>query len=217
MSRYPRCQHENPGDAKFCLECGDWLVVKSGSVSYGQATPYLPVIDLLEAYCEIDARDDGQRIREKVTGKLLTLDETLRPVLPALLASLDVSVEDRDWHALDLSQRRPQPQKGIKGDLRYERFGTPVIPSESSGALITDVLSRLGRFDEAVGHAGQIDEAARHAREALALAEPLGMRPLVAHCHLGLGKLCHRTGKRGPAREHLRTATAMYRDMEMRV
>jgi hypothetical protein len=51
---------------------GDWLVVESGSVSYGTATPYLPVIDLLKAYFQIDARDDGQKIREKVTGKLLT-------------------------------------------------------------------------------------------------------------------------------------------------
>jgi hypothetical protein len=42
------------------------------------------------------------------------------------------------------------------------------------------------------------------------------MRPLVAHCHLGLGKLDRRKGKREQAHEHLRTATAMYRDMDMR-
>ncbi len=42
------------------------------------------------------------------------------------------------------------------------------------------------------------------------------MRPLVAHCHLGLGKLYRRTGKREQAQEHLRTATTMYSDMEMR-
>jgi sugar phosphate isomerase/epimerase len=53
-------------------------------------------------------------------------------------------------------------------------------------------------------------------REALALAEPLGMRPLVAHCHLGLGRLSRVTGKGEPAREHLTTATAMYREMGMR-
>ena len=53
-------------------------------------------------------------------------------------------------------------------------------------------------------------------REALALADELGMRPLVAHCHLGLGKLYARTGKREQAQEHLTTATAMYREMDMR-
>jgi hypothetical protein len=55
-----------------------------------------------------------------------------------------------------------------------------------------------------------------HYREALALAEPRGMRPLVAHCHLGLGKLYQRTGQRRQAQEHLATATVMYREMDMR-
>ena len=41
------------------------------------------------------------------------------------------------------------------------------------------------------------------------------MRPLIAHCHLGLGKLYGRTGKREQAQEHLTTATAMYREMKM--
>jgi tetratricopeptide (TPR) repeat protein len=253
----------------------------------------------------------------------------------------------------------------LEGDLRYERFGTPGIPSAVAGAFLADVLSQLGRFDEAIGHAeaalqiaeaadhpftlfggllglgyvhlrrgdlpratrhlersldlcrtwqivagiplvaatlgatyalagradealslvagaveefrrlqihgrpafillhagtvclsaGRIDEAASHAREALALARRLGaraseahalcltgdvastggaddapgyyrealaladergMRPLVAHCHLGLGTLYRRTGKPEQAREHLTTATTMYREMDMR-
>ena len=48
-----------------------------------------------------------------------------------------------------------------------------------------------------------------------ALATELGMRPLVAHCHHGLGKLYRRTGKREQAQEHLTTATMMYREMGM--
>ena len=52
-------------------------------------------------------------------------------------------------------------------------------------------------------------------RDALALAEELGMRPLVAHCHLGLGKLYRVTGKQEQAMEHFTTATTMYRDMDM--
>jgi tetratricopeptide (TPR) repeat protein len=253
----------------------------------------------------------------------------------------------------------------LEGDLRSGRFGAPGIQSAMSGAWLADVLSELGRYDEAIGHAeaavqiaeaadhpftlnwglfdlglvhlrrgnllraarvlerglelcrtwqfgagtpvvaaalgaayalagradealplvagaveefrrrqnhawpghillcagmtylsaGRIDEAARHAREALALtrrlkargseahalclagdaastggaedapgyyrealalASELGMRPLVAHCHLGLGKLYRRTDKREQTQEHLRTATTMYREMEMR-
>ena len=49
----------------------------------------------------------------------------------------------------------------------------------------------------------------------MALVTELGMRPLVAHCHLGLGKLYVRTGKREQAQEHLTTATTMYREMGM--
>jgi class 3 adenylate cyclase/tetratricopeptide (TPR) repeat protein len=52
-------------------------------------------------------------------------------------------------------------------------------------------------------------------REAMANAEGLGMRPLIAHCHLGLGKLARRAGDAVKAREHLGTATAMYREMGM--
>ena len=52
-------------------------------------------------------------------------------------------------------------------------------------------------------------------REALALADTLGMRPLIAYCHLGLGKLYRRTDKREQAQAQLATATTMYRDMGM--
>jgi tetratricopeptide (TPR) repeat protein len=52
-------------------------------------------------------------------------------------------------------------------------------------------------------------------QEALALAEPRGMRPRIAHCHFGLGKLYRRTGKREKAQEHITTATTLYREMDM--
>jgi len=55
-----------------------------------------------------------------------------------------------------------------------------------------------------------------HYRKALALAEPRGMRPLVAHCHLGLGRLYERAGKSGEAQEHLTSALSMYGEMDIR-
>jgi len=60
------------------------------------------------------------------------------------------------------------------------------------------------------------EEAVQHYRQALVLASELGMRPLVAHCHLGLGKLDRRTSQREQAQEHLTTAMTMYREMDMR-
>ena len=59
------------------------------------------------------------------------------------------------------------------------------------------------------------DAAEAHYREAMKLAEPRGMRPLVAHCHLGLGRLYGRIGKSEQSLEHLTTATTMYREMGM--
>jgi tetratricopeptide (TPR) repeat protein len=61
-----------------------------------------------------------------------------------------------------------------------------------------------------------VESAQDHYGQALALAADLGMRPLVAHCHLGLGRLYGRTGKPQQARKHLATATTMYREMDMR-
>ena len=60
-----------------------------------------------------------------------------------------------------------------------------------------------------------LEKGGQYYWRALALAEELGMRPLVAHCHLGLGKLYHRTGKREEAQQHLTTAITMYREMDM--
>jgi hypothetical protein len=48
------------------------------------------------------------------------------------------------------------------------------------------------------------------------VAAELGLRPLVAHCHVGLGNLYQSTGKREQAQEHFSTAMAMYREMDMR-
>jgi tetratricopeptide (TPR) repeat protein len=74
--------------------------------------------------------------------------------------------------------------------------------------LLGDIATHPNRFDAQSGEA--------HYREALALAEPRGMRPLVAHCHLGLGKLYQRIGNRQEAQKHLTTAAMMYREMDMR-
>jgi hypothetical protein len=64
--------------------------------------------------------------------------------------------------------------------------------------------------------ARDIEVAEAYYREAMMAAGELGMRPLVAHCHLGLGRLYRRTGTRDQAQEHLTTATTMYREMDMR-
>ena len=104
-----------------------WLILESGSASYGKATPYLPVIDLVKTYCQIEARDDGRKIREKLTGKLLTLDRALEPTLPALLALLDVAVDDPQWRDLDPPQRRQRTLDAVKRLLLRESQAQPLL------------------------------------------------------------------------------------------
>jgi tetratricopeptide (TPR) repeat protein len=106
---------------------GGWLVLESGSVSYGKATAYLPVIDLLKAYFQIEARDDARKVREKVSGKLLTLDEVLLPTLPAFLALLDVPAEDAQWQALDPPQRRQRTLDAVRRLLLRESQVQPLL------------------------------------------------------------------------------------------
>jgi tetratricopeptide (TPR) repeat protein len=96
-------------------------------VSYGKSTSYLPVIDLLKAYFKIHDRETHREIREKVTGKLLTLDRALEATLPALLALLDVPVEDVHWEALDPAQRRQRTLDAVKHLLLRESPGQPLL------------------------------------------------------------------------------------------
>jgi len=73
----------------------------------------------------------------------------------------------------------------------------------------------LGRV-AAARPSAPVDAAFAHTSRAMTLAEELGMRPLVAHCHLDLGDLYRRAGKGQEASAHLATAIAMYREMDMR-
>ena len=105
----------------------EWLILEAGSLSYGKATSYLPVIDLLKAYFKVQDRETHREIREKVTGKLLTLDRALEPTLPALLALLDVPVEDASWQALDPAQRRQRTLDAVRSLLLRETRHQPLL------------------------------------------------------------------------------------------
>src|SRR5262249_30089181 len=106
----------------------DWLIVQSVSVSYGKATVYFPVIELLKRYFEIDSRDDARKIREKVTGKVLTLAAALAPAVPPLLTLLDVSGDNATaWRSLDPLHRRQRTLDAVKRLLLRESEVQPLV------------------------------------------------------------------------------------------
>jgi class 3 adenylate cyclase/tetratricopeptide (TPR) repeat protein len=102
------------------------VAVEAASVSYGKATPYYPVIELLKSYFGVEARDGARTVREKVTGKLLSLDRALESALPALLSLVD-AVDDDQWKRLDPPQRRQRTLDGVKRLLLRESQVQPVL------------------------------------------------------------------------------------------
>ena len=83
-----------------------WRLLETASIPYGKVTPYLPVRDLLKSYFKIQDQADHREVRERVIGKLLALDETLKNTLPVFLGLFNVPVQDSGWQAVDPVQRR---------------------------------------------------------------------------------------------------------------
>jgi class 3 adenylate cyclase/tetratricopeptide (TPR) repeat protein len=104
-----------------------WSVLESTSVSYGKATPYFPVIDLLKRYTHVEEHDDTRTIRAKVTGQILTLDEALQETIPALLSLLEALPADNPLHTLDPPQRRQRTLDALKQVLLRESQVQPLV------------------------------------------------------------------------------------------
>ena len=108
-------------------ETHGWHIFSGSSVSYGKATPWLPVIELLRAFFRIESGDDDRVIQEKVAGKILTLDAALKVIIPALLSLLNVTAGDEKWTALDPRQRRRLVLDGIRALLLRESSVEPLV------------------------------------------------------------------------------------------
>ncbi|HXX11002.1 MAG TPA: adenylate/guanylate cyclase domain-containing protein [Burkholderiales bacterium] len=104
-----------------------WMLLESGSVSYGKANTYEPLIDLLKTYFQIENRDDMRKMREKVTGRALSLDRALEADLSPLLSLLNVTVDDALWAALDPPQRRLRILEACKRLLLRESQVQPLL------------------------------------------------------------------------------------------
>jgi class 3 adenylate cyclase/tetratricopeptide (TPR) repeat protein len=104
-----------------------WRVLESAAVSYGEAMPYFPVIDLLKRYAHLDDADDARTIRAKLMDQVLTLDETLQDTVPALLVLLDALPDDSPFRQLDPAQRRQCTLTALKRVLLRESQVQPLL------------------------------------------------------------------------------------------
>jgi len=124
------------------------LVLEALSVSHGKASPYLPVIELLKAYFQIQLPDEERTRREKVGGKVLMLDRSLEDTLPYLFALLGIDDPTAALQQMDPQVRRRRTFEALKRLFFRESLNQPLllifedlhwIDSETQGVL--DVLS----------------------------------------------------------------------------
>ena len=104
-----------------------WMVLEAFSVSYGKASAYLPVIDLLHAYFEIEAGDDARKRREKVNGRVLTLDRALEDSLPYLFTLLGIAEGDDPLAQMEGQAKKRRTLDAIKRILLRESLNQPLM------------------------------------------------------------------------------------------
>src|SRR5215813_4905322 len=124
------------------------LVLEAYSVSYGKASPYLPLLELLKSYFQLHPQDEERQRKEKIAGKVLILDRSLEDTLPYLFALLGVEEQPSPLQQMDPQIRRQRTFEALKKLFLRESLNQPLIlifedlhwiDSETQGFL--DVLS----------------------------------------------------------------------------
>jgi predicted ATPase len=103
------------------------LVLETFSVSHGKAYPYLPLIDLLKNYFQFTVQDDDRRRREKITGRVLTLDRSLEDIVPYLFFLLGIADPTSPLQQMDPQIRRRRILDAIKRLVVRESLNQPFI------------------------------------------------------------------------------------------
>ena len=104
-----------------------WTVLEAFSVSYGKASAYLPVLELLSAYFEISRDDDERKRHERILGKVLALDRSLEDSLPYLYSLCGIVETDDSLARIDPRLRRRRTQEAIKRIILQESLNQPLI------------------------------------------------------------------------------------------
>jgi class 3 adenylate cyclase/predicted ATPase len=104
-----------------------WMVLETFSVSHGKASAYLPVLDLLQGYFKIIGDDDARTRREKVNGKVVTLDRSLEDTLPYLFTLLGIVEGDDPLAQMDGQFKKRRTLEAIKQILLRESLNQPLM------------------------------------------------------------------------------------------
>ncbi len=104
-----------------------WMVLEAFSVSHGKASAYLPVLDLLHSYFEIKSEDDARKRREKVNGKIVTLDRSLEDGLSYLFSLFGIVEGEDPLAEMDGNIRKRRTLDAIKRILLRESLNQPLI------------------------------------------------------------------------------------------
>ncbi len=120
------------GKSRLCFEFkatsqSGWLVLETFSVSHGKASAYLPVIDLLRNYFRIASEDDERTRREKVNGKVLTLDRALEDTIPYLFSLLGIVEGDDPLAQMDGQVKKRRTLEAIKRIILRESLNQPLM------------------------------------------------------------------------------------------
>src|SRR5262245_36561328 len=103
------------------------LILETFSVSHSKAYPYLPLLDLLKNYFQIAPQDDERRRREKITGRVLTLDRSLEDTLPYLFTLFGIAEPTSSLQQMDPQIRKQRTFEAIKRVLTRESLNQPLI------------------------------------------------------------------------------------------
>src|SRR6516165_2107895 len=103
-----------------------WMVLETFSVSYGKASAYLPLIQLLHSYFKITDDDEARTRREKITGRVLALERDLEDALPYLLALLGLTDSNDPVALMDVQVKKRRTLEAVKRILLRESLNQPL-------------------------------------------------------------------------------------------
>ena len=109
------------------LQKHDCLLLEAFSISHSKASPYLPIIELLKDYFEIQPTDDARKRQEKIAGKVLILDRSLEDTLPYLFSLLGIEDGQASLQQMDAHIRRQRTFEALKKLFLRESLNQPLL------------------------------------------------------------------------------------------